>query len=39
MDVPYMEHSKAFGSVSPAVLAAVLMSCGLDEQTVRWIEN
>ncbi|PKU49487.1 rna-directed dna polymerase from mobile element jockey-like [Limosa lapponica baueri] len=39
VDVVYLEFSKAFDTVSHNVLIGKLRNCGLDERTVRWIEN
>ncbi|KAK4824064.1 hypothetical protein QYF61_009915 [Mycteria americana] len=39
VDVVYLDISKAFGTVSHRILIEKLMKYGLDEQTMRWIEN
>jgi len=39
VDVVYLDFSKAFDTVSHNILLGKLRKCGLDEQTVRWIEN
>ena len=39
VDVVYLDFSKAFDAVSHNILIEKLRTCGLDEQTVRWIEN
>ncbi|PKU38354.1 rna-directed dna polymerase from mobile element jockey-like [Limosa lapponica baueri] len=39
VDVVYLDFSKAFDSVSHNILVGKLRKCGLDERTVRWIEN
>jgi len=39
MDVVYLDFSKAFDTVSHNILLGKLRKCGLDEWTVRWIEN
>jgi len=39
MDVVYLDFSKAFDTVSPNILLGKLRKCGLDEWSVRWIEN
>ncbi|KAK4817454.1 hypothetical protein QYF61_015609 [Mycteria americana] len=39
VDVVYLDFSEAFDSVSLKILTDKLMKCGLDEQTVRWVEN
>ncbi|PKU37371.1 rna-directed dna polymerase from mobile element jockey- hypothetical protein [Limosa lapponica baueri] len=39
VDVVYLDFSKAFGTVSHSVPIAKLRKCGLDEWTVKWIEN
>ena len=38
-DVVYLNFSKAFDTVSRNILIGRLRKCGLDEWTVRWIEN
>ena len=37
--VVYLDFSKAFDTVSHRIFIEMLMKYGLDEQTVRWIEN
>jgi len=39
VDVVYLDFSKAFVTVSHNILLGKLRKCGLDERTVRWIEN
>jgi len=39
VDVAYLDFSKAFDTVSHNILLAKLRKCGLDEWSVRWIEN
>jgi len=39
VDVVYVDFSKAFYTVSHNILLGKLRKCGLDEWTVRWIEN
>jgi len=39
MDVVYLDFSKAFDTVSHNILLGKLRKCGLDEWSVRWIEN
>jgi len=39
MDVVYLDFSKAFNTVSHNILLEKLRKCGLDEWSVRWIEN
>ena len=39
VDVVYLDFSKAFDTVSHSILTGKLRKCGLDEWTVRWIEN
>ena len=39
VDVIYLDFSKAFNSVSHDILLAKLRKCGIDEWTVRWVEN
>jgi len=39
VDVIYLDFSKAFDTVSHNILPGKLRKCGLDEWTVRWIEN
>jgi len=38
-DVVYLNFSKAFDTVSHNILLGKLRKCGLDEWSVRWIEN
>jgi len=38
-DVVYLNFSKAFDTVSHNILIGKLRKCGLDEWSVRWIEN
>jgi len=38
-DVVYLDFSKAFDTVSHSILLGKLRKCGLDEWSVRWIEN
>jgi len=38
-DVVYLDFSKAFDTVSHNILLGKLRKCGLDEWSVRWIEN
>ncbi|GAB0199220.1 mitochondrial enolase superfamily member 1 [Grus japonensis] len=38
-DAVYLDFSKAFDTVSHKILIGKLRKCGLDEWTVRWIEN
>jgi len=37
--VVYLNFSKAFNTVSHDILLGKLRKCGLDEWSVRWIEN
>jgi len=37
--VVYLDFSKAFDTVSHSLLLGKLRNCGLDEWSVRWIEN
>ena len=37
--VVYLDFSKAFDAVSHNILRGKLRQCGLDEWTVRWVEN
>jgi len=37
--VVYLDFSKAFDTVSHNILLRKLRKCGLDEWSVRWIEN
>ena len=39
MDVIYLDFSKAFNSVSHDILTAKVRKCGIEEWTVRWVEN
>jgi len=39
MDVVYLDFSKAFDTVSPNIFIGKLRKCGLNDWTVRWIEN
>jgi len=39
VDVVYLDFSKAFDTVSHNILLGNLRKCGLDEWSVRWIEN
>jgi len=39
VDVVYFDSSKSFDTVSHNILLGKLRKCGLDEWTVRWIEN
>jgi len=39
VDVVYLDFSKAFDTVSYNILVGKLKKCGLDEWTVRWMEN
>ena len=39
MDVIYLDFNNAFDTVSHDILLAKLRKCGIDEWTVRWIEN
>ncbi|GAB0184165.1 mitochondrial enolase superfamily member 1 [Grus japonensis] len=39
VDVVYLDFSKAFDTVSHNILIGKLRKCGLDEWTVRWIDN
>ncbi|PKU38678.1 rna-directed dna polymerase from mobile element jockey- hypothetical protein [Limosa lapponica baueri] len=39
VDIVYLDFSKAFDTVSHNILIDKLRKCGLDEWTVRWIEN
>jgi len=39
VDVFYLDFSKAFDTVSHNILLGKLRKCGLDECTVRWIDN
>jgi len=39
VDVVYLDFSKAFDTVSHNILLGKFRKCGLDEGSVRWIEN
>jgi len=39
VDVVYLNFSKAFDTVSDNILLGKLRKCGLDEWSVKWIEN
>ncbi|GAB0209551.1 mitochondrial enolase superfamily member 1 [Grus japonensis] len=39
VDVVYLDFSKAFDTISYNILTGKLRKCGLDEWTVRWVEN
>jgi len=39
VDVVYLDFSKAFDTVSHNIVLGKLRKCGLDEWSVRWIEN
>ncbi|GAB0185994.1 mitochondrial enolase superfamily member 1 [Grus japonensis] len=39
VDVVYLDFSKAFDTVSHNILTSKLRKCGLDERTVRWVQN
>ncbi|GAB0178042.1 mitochondrial enolase superfamily member 1 [Grus japonensis] len=39
VDVAYLDFSKAFDTISHNILIGKLRKCGLDEWTVRWVEN
>ena len=39
MDVVYLVFSEAFDAVSHHILLGKLRQCGLEEWSVRWIEN
>jgi len=39
VDVVYLGFSKAFDTVSNNILLGKLRKCGLDEWSVKWIEN
>ena len=39
MDLVYLDFSKVFDTVSHNILIDKLRKCGLDEWTVRWIDN
>ena len=39
VNVVYLDFSKAFSTVSHNILLGKLRKCGLDEWTMRWIEN
>ncbi|GAB0178677.1 mitochondrial enolase superfamily member 1 [Grus japonensis] len=39
VDVVYLDFSKGFDTVSHNIFVSELRKCGLDEWTVRWVEN
>ncbi|GAB0187549.1 mitochondrial enolase superfamily member 1 [Grus japonensis] len=39
VDVVYIDFSKAFDTISHNILVSKLRKCGLDEWSVRWVEN
>ncbi|GAB0207731.1 mitochondrial enolase superfamily member 1 [Grus japonensis] len=39
VDVVYLDFSKPFDTISNNILRSKLRKCGLDEWTVRWVEN
>jgi len=39
MGVVYLDFSKAFDTVPHDILLGKLRKCGLDERSVKWIEN
>jgi len=39
VNVVYLDFSKAFDTVSHNILIGKLRKCGLDDWSVRWIEN
>jgi len=39
MDVVYLDFSNVFDTVSHSILLGKLRKCGLDEWSVKWIEN
>ena len=39
VDVVYLYFSKVFDTVSHSILVGKLRKCGIDEWTLRWIEN
>ncbi|GAB0179879.1 mitochondrial enolase superfamily member 1 [Grus japonensis] len=39
VDVVYLDFSKVFDIISHNILIGKLRTCGLDEWTVRWVEN
>lgn len=39
MDIVCLDFSEAFDTASWEILAEKLLMCGLDKQTVRWIER
>ena len=39
MDVVCLDFSKELDIISHSILVMKLRKCGIDEQTVRWIEN
>ena len=39
VDIVYLDFSKAFNTASQKILREKRIMYGLDEQTVRWVEN
>ncbi|CAM5077200.1 unnamed protein product [Eretmochelys imbricata] len=39
VDMVFLDFSKAFDTVSHSILASKLKKYGLDERTIRWVEN
>jgi len=39
VNILYLDFSKAFDTASHNIPAGKLRKCGIDEWTVRWIEN
>jgi len=39
VDVVYFDFHKAFDAISYNMLVMKLRKCGIDEPTVKWIEN
>jgi len=39
VDVGHLDFRKAFDTASHNILVVKLRKCGIDEWTVRWIEN
>ena len=39
VDVVYLDFSKAFDTISHNILIGKLRKCGLEESSVRWVEN